>query len=606
MNPSANSTDEHEDPSWPSESWVHPVASVCCGFDPRHTQPNRLGWDWESPMILAQHSHACAGDQETDIKPNIITDPIGASFRQYNALLPTSFPSSLSHNNTWGMLSTAGSLRNGVENMDGCSHSVQASSAPFYAGLGSAGLSGFPNGNCNLGDTRTAFDQQRQLLSLVSMEQTRLHVFSKRDICSPADFSARLGLNLGGRTYFSADDSALVRFGKRHRPNSPGAQAPMCQAEGCKADLSIAKHYHRRHKVCDFHSKSATVTIGGQTQRFCQQCSRFHVLSEFDEGKRSCRKRLADHNRRRRKPQPNSAVTTGSSAAQSASQKTEWENNSSSSANGNGVQTKAMEKPESQALLSAMNLTSSVPLMMQNGKRQIPALPGIHEKESYQQFLHPGRTSPNLSLSTLGGGITGVTTQRQSSTHGFEELDIAVPWLRPVGTRSSNLMENVAKCSINAISDKSNPQEQFLELGGSSSSMLALSQSFQNLLPLQPNSKDHIGNSNHWMMKTINHQDSELLLDFESKSLSSSGRPQNHEVLSLLEGGNVREVQNSDSHCQQNVLLEFMQQQLPSAANLNEVSDGHSVTGTQQDIKFHGLQALSSFNQSVYSTDNIL
>ena len=28
---------------------------------------------------------------------------------------------------------------------------------------------------------------------------------------------------------------------------------------------------------------------------------RFHLLSEFDNGKRSCRKRLADHNRRRRK-----------------------------------------------------------------------------------------------------------------------------------------------------------------------------------------------------------------------------------------------------------------------------------------------------------------
>lgn len=30
---------------------------------------------------------------------------------------------------------------------------------------------------------------------------------------------------------------------------------------------------------------------------------RFHLLSEFDNGKRSCRKRLADHNRRRRKSQ---------------------------------------------------------------------------------------------------------------------------------------------------------------------------------------------------------------------------------------------------------------------------------------------------------------
>lgn len=31
---------------------------------------------------------------------------------------------------------------------------------------------------------------------------------------------------------------------------------------------------------------------------------RFHSLEEFDEGKRSCRKRLDGHNRRRRKPQP--------------------------------------------------------------------------------------------------------------------------------------------------------------------------------------------------------------------------------------------------------------------------------------------------------------
>jgi hypothetical protein len=31
---------------------------------------------------------------------------------------------------------------------------------------------------------------------------------------------------------------------------------------------------------------------------------RFHPLTEFDEGKRSCRRRLAGHNRRRRKTQP--------------------------------------------------------------------------------------------------------------------------------------------------------------------------------------------------------------------------------------------------------------------------------------------------------------
>jgi hypothetical protein len=36
---------------------------------------------------------------------------------------------------------------------------------------------------------------------------------------------------------------------------------------------------------------------------------RFHLLSEFDEGKRSCRRRLDGHNRRRRKTQPD-AITS--------------------------------------------------------------------------------------------------------------------------------------------------------------------------------------------------------------------------------------------------------------------------------------------------------
>ncbi|CAL1413573.1 unnamed protein product [Linum trigynum] len=71
-------------------------------------------------------------------------------------------------------------------------------------------------------------------------------------------------------------------------------------------DLGKCRDYHRRHKVCEVHSKTARVFIKGHEQRFCQQCSRFHSLGEFDEGKRSCRKRLDGHNRRRRKPQPDS------------------------------------------------------------------------------------------------------------------------------------------------------------------------------------------------------------------------------------------------------------------------------------------------------------
>ncbi|KAL6007809.1 Squamosa promoter-binding-like protein [Asimina triloba] len=122
---------------------------------------------------------------------------------------------------------------------------------------------------------------------------------------SGGDFSSPIGLNLGFRTYFSStEDDFVSRLYRRSRPAEPGpSNSPRCQAEGCSADLTHAKHYHRRHKVCEFHSKASTVLAGGLTQRFCQQCSRFHLLSEFDQGKRSCRKRLADHNRRRRKSQ---------------------------------------------------------------------------------------------------------------------------------------------------------------------------------------------------------------------------------------------------------------------------------------------------------------
>ncbi|MBA0688659.1 hypothetical protein Goari_006431 [Gossypium aridum] len=125
------------------------------------------------------------------------------------------------------------------------------------------------------------------------------------EVSRPVDFTARIGLNLGGRTYFSsAEDDFVNRLYRRSRPGEPGStNSPRCQAEGCNADLTHAKHYHRRHKVCELHSKASTVIAAGLTQRFCQQCSRFHLLSEFDNGKRSCRKRLADHNRRRRKSQ---------------------------------------------------------------------------------------------------------------------------------------------------------------------------------------------------------------------------------------------------------------------------------------------------------------
>lgn len=41
--------------------------------------------------------------------------------------------------------------------------------------------------------------------------------------------------------------------------------------------------------------------VEGQTIRFCQQCGRFQLLTDFEGDRRSCRRKLDKHNERRRK-----------------------------------------------------------------------------------------------------------------------------------------------------------------------------------------------------------------------------------------------------------------------------------------------------------------
>ncbi|MBA0772327.1 hypothetical protein Gotri_007729 [Gossypium trilobum] len=120
-------------------------------------------------------------------------------------------------------------------------------------------------------------------------------------------------LKLGKRHYFegstdlnnhrhSAGGYSIGKKGKPYYDNLSGegggpssSTVPRCQVEGCYVTLVNAKEYHRRHKVCETHSKAPKVVVLGLEQRFCQQCSRFHVVSEFDDSKRSCRRRLADN-----------------------------------------------------------------------------------------------------------------------------------------------------------------------------------------------------------------------------------------------------------------------------------------------------------------------
>lgn len=68
---------------------------------------------------------------------------------------------------------------------------------------------------------------------------------------------------------------------KRVRASGVRLQTAYCQVYGCNKDLSSCKDYHKRHKVCEVHSKTATVIVNGIEQRFCQQCSRLVNFSSF-------------------------------------------------------------------------------------------------------------------------------------------------------------------------------------------------------------------------------------------------------------------------------------------------------------------------------------
>ncbi|KAH0784335.1 hypothetical protein KY290_003933 [Solanum tuberosum] len=150
------------------------------------------------------------------------------------------------------------------------------------------------------------------------MEQQRRELEKRRRvIVVDEDDSGPLSLKLGGQGEPAADAGRELGNwdgapGKRTKLAAPAATRAVCQVDDCGTDLSKAKDYHRRHKVCEMHSKASRALVGNVMQRFCQQCSRFHALQEFDEGKRSCRRRLAGHNKRRRKTQSETVANNNS------------------------------------------------------------------------------------------------------------------------------------------------------------------------------------------------------------------------------------------------------------------------------------------------------
>ncbi|XVF80753.1 hypothetical protein PTKIN_Ptkin15bG0100500 [Pterospermum kingtungense] len=148
------------------------------------------------------------------------------------------------------------------------------------------------------------------------LEKKRRVIVVEDDSLNEEAGSLTLKLGAQGGHGYPISQKEIVNWegtsGKKTKLSGGSGNRAVCQIEDCGADLSNAKDYHRRHKVCEMHSKASNAMVGNVMQRFCQQCSRFHVLQEFDEGKRSCRRRLAGHNKRRRKTNPDTVVNGNS------------------------------------------------------------------------------------------------------------------------------------------------------------------------------------------------------------------------------------------------------------------------------------------------------
>ncbi|PON61185.1 SBP-box transcription factor [Parasponia andersonii] len=193
-------------------------------------------------------------------------------------------------------------------------------------------------------------------------------------------------------------------------PSLLPAAVPRCQVEGCHVALVKAKDYHRRHKVCEMHSKAPKVMVSGSEQRFCQQCSRFHVVSEFEESKRSCKRRLAGHNERRRKSSHDSIARSSSHHASTTGRALSLLSS----------RTDYSWVPPSESDLSSRSSAALRELIAEN-RAAILARQLILDKDTWHSsHHHPGDDqdfSANASAQRGGGGASAVFGPIESHHH---------------------------------------------------------------------------------------------------------------------------------------------------------------------------------------------
>lgn len=76
--------------------------------------------------------------------------------------------------------------------------------------------------------------------------------------------------------------------------------AGRCRVVDCQTDLNTQTNTNRKYYLCRDHWAAEAIIVEGIPQRFCGQCSRFKILSEYDGPKRTCRQCLLLRNTKKR------------------------------------------------------------------------------------------------------------------------------------------------------------------------------------------------------------------------------------------------------------------------------------------------------------------
>ena len=88
--------------------------------------------------------------------------------------------------------------------------------------------------------------------------------------------------SMDGEEEDAGDEDKRKRVMERARDTNTDRVPPrLCQVHRCTANLTKAKQYYRKHKVCEVHAKASAATVSGAKQRFCQQCSRYHSSLQY-------------------------------------------------------------------------------------------------------------------------------------------------------------------------------------------------------------------------------------------------------------------------------------------------------------------------------------